>query len=385
MNKNRQFEGIIRGVSSKGYGVITHPTGVVYFIPGAIVDDYVLAQIVETKGRYGMAELIEVLKPSPFRVSAQCKYLGFDQSKCGGCPWQIIDYQKQCELKKEKVIYALKKRITGFQENIVKDVIKSSKIFNYRNRAQFKTDGTSLGFVSANSNNIIDIKECLLLNQECNTLLKTLREKLPNTDWIPTRDHIWNFIDLHDQMSFEEVKVNKKQEFRQANDDQNSYMKEWLKKHASNWKDKNVLELFCGSGNFTKIVADHVSSVVAIDSSGIALDKLKKEHSTKICVLDLNLFLPHSWRLLKKEVAKKCEVLVLDPPRDGVKNIKKMFDYFLDFKEVCYISCDVETFARDLMVFINKGFTLKEVIPVDQFPHTPHIELLAYLKCKDNV
>jgi len=76
-------------------------------------------------------------------------------------------------------------------------------------------------------------------------------------------------------------------------------------------------------------------------------------------------------------------VVVIDPPREGlhpnvidrIANLKKEYPF-----KLLYISCNPVTMARDIELFIEKGFTCKEVQPVDLFPHTHHIEDIAVLE-----
>ena len=79
------------------------------------------------------------------------------------------------------------------------------------------------------------------------------------------------------------------------------------------------------------------------------------------------------------DIIEKPDISIVDPPRAGLhpkalKNIIK-----LNQKKIIYISCNPSTQARDLKDFIASGYKVKNIIPVDMFPHTPHIESIVTL------
>ena len=79
------------------------------------------------------------------------------------------------------------------------------------------------------------------------------------------------------------------------------------------------------------------------------------------------------------DIIEKPDVSIIDPPRSGLhpkalKNIIK-----LKQKKIIYISCNPSTQARDLKEFLEFGYKVKNIIPVDMFPHTPHIESVVTL------
>ena len=79
------------------------------------------------------------------------------------------------------------------------------------------------------------------------------------------------------------------------------------------------------------------------------------------------------------DIIEKPDISIIDPPRAGLhpkalKNIIK-----LNQNKIIYISCNPSTQARDLVVFLESGYKIKNIIPVDMFPHTPHIESIVTL------
>ncbi|MCH7746283.1 MAG: 23S rRNA (uracil(1939)-C(5))-methyltransferase RlmD, partial [Chloroflexi bacterium] len=102
---------------------------------GGIPGEEVVAQILRYRRRrqsYLSAQVLEVLKPSPHRVDAPCRYFG----ACTGCQWQHIDYEHQLELKRDRVSTSFKQYET-LSEVSVAPTMPCLQVFNYRNHARF--------------------------------------------------------------------------------------------------------------------------------------------------------------------------------------------------------------------------------------------------------
>ncbi len=141
-------------------------------------------------------------------------------------------------------------------------------------------------------------------------------------------------------------------------------------------KSKRVLDLFSGAGPFTFRLAEKCA-VHAIDSDKTAIAALQaatrklqglKPITAEVLDLFRNPYTPMDF--------KEFDCVVLDPPRSGAeaqcRNIAKS-----QLRRAIYVSCDVQSFARDAAVLVSEGFTLEEVTPVDQFKYSPHLEMVA--------
>lgn len=202
-------------------------------------------------------------------------------------------------------------------------------LYGYRNRCQVKTDGVNLGFVSENSYQIAPINDCIVLNDSCRNLLKTTIQQLPNTAWQTNTDQDWNFIELDDDMQTDEICINQKRPFKQGNTLQNEWMQAWLRQRlAQNPHLGKVVELFCGSGNFTRIIAEsNCTTILAYESEHGAIQILNVKSLAKITPQIVDLFSPFVWRNLQKSVID-AETLVLEPPRAGLKKHQGFFIAF---------------------------------------------------------
>lgn len=373
------FEATVVDVASDGRGVVKHPDGRTVFVAGVWPGEVGKFRVVDKKGNVAFAELRELMVPSSQRITAPCPHHGFSESSCGGCPWQYIAYSEQLEAKQQRAMQAFNR--IGVKE--IARIWPSPKVLGYRNRAQFKTDGKRLGFVSAKSNTLAEISQCPVLSEKNQTSLHELLSSLPQPDWRPTKKQKWTTLDIDDSISFEEVSVNQRLPFKQANDEQNAAIQTWLSDKLEGVdKASSVLELFCGSGNLTQIIAEHgFQSILAVEAVDDALHQLDALALANVTSFKQNLFLETAFENIYRQI-NKPDVLVLDPPRDGLKNKANMFRKKHKFQHVFYISCDLMTLTRDVKQFMDEGYKVREVQPLDQFPHTPHLELLVHLSPK---
>lgn len=380
------FKGHITHLSQKGLGVVQNKQdGISYFVFGTWPGDHGEFEVIDRalpNKKYGYARLVRLIQPSTERQQAPCSFLGTIETACAGCPWMIASYASQLEQKRNRFKYALQRAGFDLESlSIIPPVHPSPLQYGYRNRFQVKTDGAHLGFVAEASHRIAPVQDCLILNEACRTLLHKLHDQLPKSDWQPIKGSDWNIIDLDDDLSFEQIHLNYKRPFKQGNHAQNAWIKVWLSaKLAENPVPQKIIELFCGSGNLTEVLASSgCQSIIAYEIGLDAISQLKARHLPNVDAQQIDLFKPFVWKTIGKAISD-ADTLVLDPPRAGLKNMKGFFEHFRTLKTLYYIACDPESFARDAWIFAQKGWTLTEIQLVDLFPHTPHVETLAVLR-----
>src|SRR5690606_21615756 len=170
--------------------------------------------------------------------------------------------------------------------------------------------------------------------------------------WKPAPRQEWTTLDIDESVSAENVSVNKRLPFQQANRVQNEAMRRWLAAHLELLpREAAVLELFAGSGNFTEIIADTgFSSVTAVEVVSEAIAALAQKNLPGVNPITCDLFDERSFTDLMHR-HRDVEILVLDPPRDGLKRRSGLFERKSRLKEILYISCDLATLCRDLRDF----------------------------------
>ncbi|MCW8195010.1 class I SAM-dependent RNA methyltransferase [Proteobacteria bacterium 005FR1] len=375
--KGEIFSATVRDLASDGRGIVGHPCGLTVFVPGVWPGESGSFRFTGLQNRIGSAEVVTLDESSSARVQPRCPYHGFAPGDCGGCPWQFMDYPAQLAAKQRRV-EAAAGRISKVG---VQAIWPSPAVYGYRNRAQLKTNGAALGYVSPGSHQLAEIEDCPILTAPNRRTLKALLARLPEPEWRPHRNAKWTTLDLDESVDADSVAVNSRLPFQQANTAQNEAMRRWLaEKCAPLDKTGAVLELFCGSGNFTQVLAEAgFERIVAVDASGPATDALARRDLSNVTVVSRDLFKPESYGALFRE-SPAYSTLVLDPPRDGMRHLDALLGSRPKPADVFYISCDLATLFRDLAQLQSMAYTLVEIQPLDQAPHTPHIEVLCHLQ-----
>lgn len=147
------------GIDGEGIG---KADGFTVFVKDAVIGDTVTAKIMKSKKHYGYGKLIEILKPSPYRVEPKCAFA----RQCGGCQLQALSYEQQLVFKTNKVKGHLE-RIGGFKDLPMEPIIGMDEPYHYRNKAQFpvgrnKEGKIITGFYAGRTHTIIENRDCAL-------------------------------------------------------------------------------------------------------------------------------------------------------------------------------------------------------------------------------
>jgi 23S rRNA (uracil1939-C5)-methyltransferase len=141
---------------------------------------------------------------------------------------------------------------------------------------------------------------------------------------------------------------------------------------------KNIADLFCGVGPFALRLAAK-ARIAAFDSDAGAVTALQKAATATSGLKPVRAETRDLFRrpLVAQEL-RDFDAIVFDPPRQGAQ-AQAMQLAVSKVGVVVAVSCNAATFARDLRILVDSGFRLEKVTPVDQFRHTPHVELVARL------
>ena len=148
-------------------------------------------------------------------------------------------------------------------------------------------------------------------------------------------------------------------------------------------KNEVILDLFCGTGTITQIIASKNPKlkVIGVD---IIEDAIKNAiESTKINkIKNASYFSGDVGKFLYKnpDLTNNINSVILDPPRSGVskKSLKKVIG--LNSKKIIYVSCNPSTQSRDINFLEQNGYKMVKFSIIDQFPHTYHIETIVLLE-----
>ena len=188
-----------------------------------------------------------------------------------------------------------------------------------------------MGFLSLGSSDLVDVEKCAVLNDKLAELYSQMRLRLGDEALKPQGKHQYTLVDLDDDV--EDVKslsLNQRRPFKQGNEEQNVRIQNWLQAKLVEISEREVasslrvLELYAGSGNFTRVISkqSNVTRILAVDIVDEALMKMKSQLSDKVGVRKHSLNSRVDFEKFSKSLAKeKFSTLVLDPPREGANGL----------------------------------------------------------------
>ncbi len=394
--------------------------GPTWFVPGALPDEVVDAQEVRAAKRFVHGRLLEVVQRSPHRVEPPCPYA----ATCGGCEWQHVEPIKQPEFKARIVADQLRGVSAGVRVGF------AGPAEGYRRRVRMhyrrSESGFLLGFHAARSREVVDVQRCLVLDAALDEATQRLRAV---AGLLPPFGEILGLSDgkrvvlglpkvrpepdileglqavLNDTLVGIEVRGGRQHghvgqrsldvdgtvlwpavrmgpfSFGQANAAGNKALVDHVVKQAEAGGLK-VLELYAGSGNFTRALARTAQRVWASDTDHDAIRKLQglaKSHE-----LPINAKRQSTTNLLPKLAESRAtyDVIVLDPPRTGLGKEGMAAACRVATQRIIYVSCDPATLSRDLQVATSRGFDVVDLTVFDLMPMTSHVEVVATLRAR---
>ena len=389
----RQVELTIEKYASDGVS-IGYDDSKVIFVRYAIPGERVKVNIYKETKDYALAEPLEIITPSPERITPECKYFGL----CGGCDYQMLQYARQLEIKTALVLEAFHKIGKLEIENLT-GIVSSGQEFYYRNTETFKVNPRRqlIGFFRKDTKFIVDLEECKLAMPDINQAMNYMRTiepypphnfKVRSTSLGETTVN-WVDTDIYeDRPLYEDItacgktiryKISK-DSFFQVN---NSVIPLWLEKivgFLDESHNERIFDLYCGIGLITLFVAPFAKETIGVE---IAKSSVKDaDHNLEINrgagLKDANI------RFILGDVMQalpglgNADVMIIDPPRRGADRPVLDLMMVMEPKKIIYSSCKPSTMARDLQILSDK-YDIKEIYLVDMFPQTHHVEMLSLL------
>ena len=423
----------VTALTHEGEGIIRG--GKAVFVPGALPGESIRFRRTRGHRQHDEAELVEVLTPAPERVTPRCAHFGV----CGGCALQHLSAEAQLEAKNTELRDNLER--LGKVTPLSWLPPLRGPVWGYRRRARLgakyviKKGKVLVGFRERLGPFIADVQHCDVLAAPVGDLVAPLanlimtlsiRERVPQIEVAVADNAVALVFRVLDPPS--SADLDRLREFRQAHGVRiylqpgslssvheldtpgaplryglpkfkveleflptdfiqiNGAVNEALVSRAVELLEltpaAEVLDLFCGIGNFTLPLARTAGRVVGVEGDAALVARAR--HNASLNQLQNTEF--HVADLARPLVAQTSPWLkkgythvVLDPPRAGALEVLASVAS-LGPQRVLYISCHPGSLARDLGVLVNEhGFTLEAAGVVDMFPHTAHFESLALL------
>jgi 23S rRNA (uracil1939-C5)-methyltransferase len=394
-------------LGARGEGVAQGPDGSI-FVPYALAGETIAAEVDGSRGT-----LVEILTPSPQRIAPFCRYF----AHCGGCAVQTLAAEPYAQWKRDLVTGALRR--AGLANEVL-DLVDAHGAGRRRAtfHAHFAQGRPAVGFTQARAHRIVEIDSCPVLAASMDGALPAARAiaqalSAPGKplDILVTATASGLDVDLkghgplgeaitqdlvrialdHDLARLSNhgsIVISRRTPmlamgkatvvpppgvFLQATEAGEETLAAKVCAHVAG--ARRIADLFSGVGTFALRMAEF-ATVDAFDLEEAALQALAKsaraEGLRQVAVSPRDLFR----RPLGPLEVERYDTVVFDPPRAGAEN-QALALGASKVPLVVAVSCNAQTFARDAAILCAGGYEIERVEPVDQFRHTPHVEIVA--------
>ena len=361
------------------------------FVPKTAIGDIVQIKIEKVKKSIAEAKVIKIIERSIEYQEPKCPYY----NECGGCDLLHISYEREKKLKENYI----KRLFKDFDKKII-----SLDRGNYRNKVTLHVKNNNLGYFQKESNSLIKISHCLLLDNDINNLIKSLEKiDLSNITEIIIKKGEGLLLSVKghiDDKDLKKIIKNKKIKSIYQNDkliygddylkikignttynvNNNSFFQvntkcatqlyDEIKEHIDN--SNNLLDLYCGTGSIGIYLHEKANLITGIeinkDSVKCAKENIKQNNIKNYEIINSDA----------SNIKGKYDTIVVDPPRSGLS--KKVINILnkSNANGIIYVSCNPSTLKRDIELLDN--YNLKDISIYNMFPATKHIETIVVLE-----
>lgn len=404
------------GINGEGVGEYK---GFTLFVDGALPGETILGVVTEVRKNFGRARISHIVTASPHRVEPICPLFGH----CGGCQIMHLQYEKQLEAKRERIVDALER--IGKLSIPVLPCHPSPKPLAYRNKIQLPVKDGKIGLYAKGSHEVIDVEKCyihctlgektyewlrrfpqvqkfkhLLIRTAVNTG-EVLLVFVTDEPFIPpnippevkgivqcintsTGNRVLGleFRTLWGRDWIEESLLGltfrlSAASFFQVNPFQAENLYRQVVEFAELSGDEMVLDSYCGVGTLALILSQNAKAVIGIESVPEAIEDARAS-AQRNQIENATFHCGKAEQVIP--TLDQVDVAVVNPPRKGCEPVFLETLAKLQPKTIVYVSCDPATMARDVSFLTQNGYQATQIQPFDMFPQTAHVECVVQLK-----
>ncbi len=420
----------IDSLSAEGEGIGSY-CGLRIFVAGALPQEEVKIEIIETKPRFARARPLEWVARSSARISPICPLFG----ECGGCQIMHLSYAEQLKAKRERVQQALR-RIGHIESDVAPCEPSPSPLF-YRSKIQmpvrFDAHGAKVGLFKQASHDLVEVERCFIQNAQGENMMQVIKAEVDKyqsirylilRNSIETGEALLLFVTLGGESDslarFGErlmqqfaglqgvvESINRADNnvilgpscqslvgkdyyheaiggllfrisapsFFQVNPEQARQLFSKAIELAHLKPSLRILDAYTGVGVLALLSAPHVKEVVGLEVSSSSIQDARI-NAARSGIANAQFFVAKAEERLAS--LGRFDLVYLNPTRKGCD--ERLLEALLKEppRDIVYISCDPATLARDLAI-LKKRFAIKSVHPFDMFPQTMHVETIAHL------
>ena len=415
------MELVIQRLVYGGYGV-SEFKGRKFLVRYAAPKELVEVDVLRETRIYTEAIVKKVKIEGEGRRQAPCRYY----MQCGGCQLQHIEYSHQLNAK-ASILLDTFERIGKIKLSSFSKVLPSKEEFGYRTRVQFKVKDGQIGFFAWKSKDLVPVEKCFLAHPRINQLIPSLKElarmvndlqeihviyspyeneyllKLVGTFAVETQKlkdikgsllpkevvNVASYV-LSDGKPVKTSSVGREftyfrsgkfflrvssDSFLQVN---YTLYEDYPKLVAEGEKAKKVLELHCGVGLFSFWLSENCDVLFGSDANQSSVkDAIYNAKINQISKVSFTH--QKAVETFKSHMGEVIDLLVLDPPKEGLSKLDRVFISQNKPTRIIYKSSEPTTLARDLNTLTSLGYTIQSVYLVDELPQTFHISAVVKL------
>ena len=386
---------------------ICYIDGKICFVEDTLPGEEVKIKIILEKKKYMLGRVKDFYSISSDRVDDLCPY----KDKCGGCDLSHLSYKMENEYKCLKVKEILKK-YADVDEVLVEDVSFGEE-YNYRNKITLHGDHNIIGYYKKNSNDIVPINKCLLVDEKINHIINVINMMNSDNEYkdiiirvsndseevlisitgkvkgYEVLEDLCDSLIINDEvikgerciLSFigEKKFIISDKGFFQVNKTLTERLYNEVLNIVKEVKPKKVLDLYCGCGTIGIYISDYVDEVIGVEVFKESIENAKKNKKLNNC---------HNIRFICDKVENvidnikdNTDLVIVDPPRGGLDKTSIDVLLSMNVNNLIYVSCDPVTLARDIKLLKEK-YDVVSVKPFNMFSKTYHVECVCLLKAK---
>jgi 23S rRNA (uracil1939-C5)-methyltransferase/tRNA (uracil-5-)-methyltransferase len=391
---------VLRSSTSEG--------GWVVMVPFALPGERVRVRVFRNQKNFSEADLVEVLTPSPDRVTPKCPLFG----RCGGCQYQHLSYTEQLAWKRRQVAELLQ-HMAGVEFSVA-PVIASPREFGYRSKitphfaAPRREEGQGaggegqvaaefpIGFLRQGTRfDIVDVPHCDIATEAINARLPAVRANVrtraaagefAHGATLLLRDASGEVTTDYEAVVTETVGELKlrflARDFFQNNPFILPAFTGYVREQAAAGGARFLVDAYCGSGLFALTAAPAFERVAGVEISESSV-RFARQNAVANGIANAIFQAGDAAAIFAGlDFPPADTAVIIDPPRKGCDEsfLHQLFAF--GPRTVAYVSCDPATQMRDLTHFLSAGYKLTAVQPFDLFPQTRHLECVITLQRK---
>ena len=433
----------VESLDLEAQGVAHREDGKVVFIEGALPGERVQVQVSRKKNQWEQGQMTALSRESSQRVRPGCPHFGLHAGACGGCKMQHLHPAAQVAVK-QRVLEDNLWHLAKVRPEVILRPIEGPA-WGYRNRARLSVrfvikKGTVLiGFHERKSRYVADMSVCPVLPPKVSAMLLPLRELIAQMDQrdrlpqielaagegvtalvlrhlepltAPDQVRLRAFAALHGVQWWLQPKGPdtvhlldeggpllsyrlpefgitmpfKPTDFTQVNPQINRVLVEQAVRLLAPEAHEQVIDWFCGLGNFTLPLATRAAGVLGIEGSETLVVRARDNAQANGLAARARFEARNLFEITPADLlaAGQAQRWLVDPPREGAFALAKALadlqgtSGWAPPRRIVYVSCNPATLARDAGLLVHQaGYRCSLAGVVNMFPHTAHVESMA--------